>query len=912
MSELERFTSRLTPLGPMIRELLSGASKYDRIAGYFSSSMLEVAGEQLEEMPWSPGDPAVIRVICNSGLQSIDVATAKAAQWAMWRDWCTSLPPSIDTPLKQRLARLHDFLAKGRLEVRVLPDDVFGLVHGKAGAIYRKDQPPVCFLGSANESRTAWTMNYELVWVDHSLEGLKWVQDEFDALWANPLARPLAESVVEDIKRLSKRTTIESPKVWAAAGNPDPGSPIVELPVYRRENGLWAHQKYFINLAFREHLAGGARYVLADQVGLGKTVQLGLAAKLMALSGDKPILIVVPKTLMEQWQAELWDLLAMPSARWTGKQWIDERGVIHADLGAEGILDCPRRVGIVSSGLITSGSSAAPKLLLLRYECVIFDEAHRARRKSGTGNAATYNNLMSFIRTMSTRTKSLMLGTATPVQLNALEAFDLLDALGQGDERVLGSRFSFWRTQPELSLELIIGRQSSPNSLIELLPWMMNPLPPDSEHPDFARVRKALGYKPGQVQGNSTDFEKLNAMDLRIATGLARRLFQQHNPYIRHIVRRTREYLEETVDPSTGEPFLKPVRVKLFGEGDTEALTLPPYLQDAYDAADAFCVQLGKRPGLNSGFLKTIILRRFGSSIAAGLSTGLKMLGSDLESIDSEEEDNEEEAPSSSLAPFSELELESLRRFVQMLQASSIPDPKYAEIESVLLSGAPLSESQKTEPWLELGCILFSQFYDTALWIAEKLAAKLPDEPIAIYAGSGRSMILMGNEHKRIDREPIKMKVRRGEIRLVVGTDAASEGLNLQRLGTLINVDLPWNPTRLEQRKGRIQRIGQLRDEVYILNLRYRGSVEDRVHSLLATRQQTIHELFGQVPDTLEDIWVLVARHEEKEAQNRIDLVPTVHPFELRYERRPEPVDFESCTNVLTSQDQLETLVQKW
>jgi superfamily II DNA/RNA helicase len=60
--------------------------------------------------------------------------------------------------------------------------------------------------------------------------------------------------------------------------------------------------------------------------------------------------------------------------------------------------------------------------------------------------------------------------------------------------------------------------------------------------------------------------------------------------------------------------------------------------------------------------------------------------------------------------------------------------------------------------------------------------------------------------------------VRTGEIRLLLGTDAASEGLNLQRLGTLINLDLPWNPTRLEQRKGRIQRIGQLKDTVHVKN----------------------------------------------------------------------------------------------
>lgn len=79
-------------------------------------------------------------------------------------------------------------------------------------------------------------------------------------------------------------------------------------------------------------------------------------------------------------------------------------------------------------------------------------------------------------------------------------------------------------------------------------------------------------------------------------------------------------------------------------------------------------------------------------------------------------------------------------------------------------------------------------------------------------------------------------------------------GLNLQRLNTLINWDLPWNPTRLEQRKGRIQRIGQLSDTVLVYNLRYGGSVEDRVHQILSSRLQDIHTLFGQVPDVLEDV----------------------------------------------------------
>jgi len=112
---------------------------------------------------------------------------------------------------------------------------------------------------------------------------------------------------------------------------------------------------------------------------------------------------------------------------------------------------------------------------------------------------------------------------------------------------------------------------------------------------------------------------------------------------------------------------------------------------------------------------------------------------------------------------------------------------------------------------------------------------------------------------RALSREALKQMVSRGELRLLLGTDAASEGLNLQKLGTLINLDLPWNPTRLEQRKGRIQRIGQLRDTVNICNLRYKDSVEDRVHELLSERLESIYALFGQLPEVLEDVWIHVA-----------------------------------------------------
>ena len=163
----------------------------------------------------------------------------------------------------------------------------------------------------------------------------------------------------------------------------------------------------------------------------------------------------------------------------------------------------------------------------------------------------------------------------------------------------------------------------------------------------------------------------------------------------------------------------------------------------------------------------------------------------------------------------------------------------------------------------------------------------------------------------RVERETIKESVRTGKLRLVLGTDAASEGLNLQRLGTLINLDLPWNPTRLEQRKGRIQRIGQVRDTVYVYNLRYRGSVEDRVHQLLSDRLENIFRLFGQIPDVLEDVWVEAAIGDIESAKRIIDAVPRKHPFELKY-HRIERVDWESCATVLDARAVRDVLRIPW
>jgi hypothetical protein len=914
-SPIRRFSSRRQKLAQsFLAERLRGAKAYDRIAGYFCASILETAGEALQSVE------GPIRVVCNSGLRPQDVATARAAAAALRQEWCGFKPEDLveagGDAARRRLSQLYSFLSVGKLQVRVLPDQHFGLIHGKAGVITLADGSKTAFLGSVNESRAAWTLNYELMWEDSSPDAVQWVQEEFDALWTHHAAVPLAEFIVQDIARLSRRTVIPTVSDWHAEAqtkgeDPKPAAVFVEAPVYRKQAGLWEHQKYFVKLAFDAHLhiPGGARFVLADQVGLGKTAQLAMAAQLMALVGEKPVLVLTPKTLVWQWQDELLELLDMPSAVWTGKQWVDENEVEYPVIGPEGIRKCPRRVGIVPTSRAIFGCPDAELLKTLFFECVIVDEAHHARRQNlgegRDGEKPDANNLLRYLYELSPRATSLLLATATPAQLRPVEAWDLLDVLSRGSEAVLGGPWSPWR-RAEKGLGLVMGEIARPDDELEMWDWVRTPFPPRTEHVDFEILRRLLDVTDECVSAAGSDWEKLGPAGTSRVRQMFPRFVEQHNPFIRHIVRRGRKYLEETRDPETGEPFLSPITVELHGERDDDAIRLPPYLREAYALAEEFCQKLGARMR-GSGFLKTLLLRRVGSSIAAGRKTAEQMLGSwqEIETGATVLEDDDEERDTGRADAMSRTltgeERALLKRFVETLEANQERDPKYAVVLDCLT----------TRHWLEKGCIIFSQYYDSVRWLAEQLRGDLPGEPVGVYAGSGRSGVWDDGRFTSVAREDIKLRIRRGQIRLLLGTDAASEGLNLQRLGTLINLDLPWNPTRLEQRKGRIQRIGQLNDTVHVYNLRYLGSVEDRVHQLLSSRLQDIYTLFGQLPDVLEDVWIDVAMGETERAKQIIAAIPRQHPFDVKY-RHISKIDWESCERVLASDAARAVLTRGW
>lgn len=923
---LNRYSSRSSKLDTQfLNEKLKDAVSYDRIAGYFCSSILEVAGESIEKIEGKT------RIICNSSLASEDIKVAALANIRMKQEWCGYVPEEkYVTPVAaSRLKKLYELLSSGKLEIRVVPNEVYGLMHGKAGVITYKDGTKTSFIGSINETRRAYTVNYEMVWEDNSEESVKWVQDEFDYFWSSRYAIPLSDFIISDIKRISGRVVVTLDD-WRKDSAEIVPSVAVEEPVYRKEFGLWEHQKYFVERAFREHKEkGGARLLLADMVGLGKTIQLAMTAKLIALYGDKPILIIVPKTLLYQWQDELNTLLDMPSAVWSGRCWIDENGYEYPSDSTQSIKKCPRKVGIVSQGLITSKSEVVEYLKELKYDCVILDEAHRARRRNIGKNPdkvkAQPNNLLSFINEITFSTASLLLATATPVQIDPIEAFDLLNALSLPKEavKVLGDIHSVWRHAPQTGLDYISDKKEPPESEAEMWEIMRNPFPQRSERNNkIAITREQLEIKDGDSVLPQKMYHELHQSQKDRIKSLysGDKFVLNYNPYVRCIVRRTREFLENTINKETNEPYLNKIEVGLYGENIDEAIELKGYMLEAYQIAQEFCSLLSSRVRAG-GFMSTLLLKRIGSTMLAGENTAKTILGwteddkellKDLHENEFFEDDDDvedtEEIKSGDIKDLTEKEIDCLQRLISVLKNNRDTDPKYIKTLNILQHGADGEGA-----WKDKGCIVFSQYFDSARYVAELLSKAIQGSKIGLYAGGDKSGTYEDGRFVKESKNTLKSMVKNREIKILIGTDAASEGLNLQTLSTLINLDLPWNPTKLEQRKGRIQRIGQVADKIYIYNMRYKDSVEDKVHLKLSNRLKNIYDIFGQIPEVLEDVWTAIALNDEKKAEEAINKVPEKNPFAIRYEQEiPKTDDWEKCEFVLDKKEKMQKLLETW
>jgi len=901
MSTINRFSSRRKRLDhAFLSARLKHAKSYRRIAGYFRSSIFELVGEEIASIP-------TVQIVCNSELDAADVVVSKHAREMALKERWNEAPSEVEALLhRERYRRLHELLISGRVEIRVVPKDrVF--IHGKAGVVETADGSKTCFLGSINETKSAFAENYEILWEDSSQEGIEWVEEEFDALWKD--SYPLPDAIIEEIKRVADRVGIRFEDAKPAEL---PAAALAESPIYRGGEQLQPWQRSFVTM-FLQHREtyGKARLLLADEVGVGKTLSLAASAMISALLDDGPVLILCPSTLTLQWQVELTDRLGIPSAVWSSikKVWIDPKGHIIKTRGPEDIARCPFRIAIASTGLIFHDSDERKYLLERKYGTVILDEAHKARRRGGLGaKKEEANNLLDFMLRIGSRTKNLLLGTATPIQTEVRELWDLLRILNSGADFVLGRElFGRW-PDCERALPIVKGEEI-PADDKDAWEWLRNPVPPASEDALFATLRLQMGL-PDQIFFTDRGFGSLGFLEQQaVGQALEPGFLREHNPIVRHTVLRRRQTLEDAgllerigvdVHPDPEAPTGAYSGVEFSGLG---LLTNLPF-DLAYQAAEAFTVALQRRTKA-AGFMKTMLLQRICSSFASGRSTAAKMLNREL--LEDEEQAREMDEALSALTPD---EAGHLRTIVQELSRPEARDPKVAAVRYFLTE-----HRTEGKTWLEHGCIVFSQYYDTAYSLGAELAKLLPEEPVGVYAGTGKSGLFRNTDFASVEREDIKKAVKKREIRLLVATDAACEGLNLQTLGSLINVDLPWNPARLEQRLGRIKRLGQARRTVDMLNLVYHDTQDEEVYQVLSRRMKDRYDVFGGLPDTIEDDWIESVEKLEDMMDEYIHLRQRARDvFEVRYQETidPDKDRWELCSRVLARRDVVDRLSAPW
>ncbi|KTG11423.1 helicase [Haloprofundus marisrubri] len=193
-----------------------------------------------------------------------------------------------------------------------------------------------------------------------------------------------------------------------------------------------------------------------------------------------------------------------------------------------------------------------------------------------------------------------------------------------------------------------------------------------------------------------------------------------------------------------------------------------------------------------------------------------------------------------------EQEINELESFVDELAAID-QDPKIGQL---------IEDLNELDREGHNRAIVFTQYADTMDFIRQSLVS-IHGETVATYSGRGGEVYDgESGEWRQVGKERVKREFSsdEGHVDILVCTDSASEGLNLQECGALINYDLPWNPMRVEQRIGRIDRIGQRFDEVIILNYSYEDTVETDIYDRLDDRIGLFENVVGEMQPILSGV----------------------------------------------------------
>jgi len=548
------------------------------------------------------------------------------------------------------------------------------------------------------------------------------------------------------------------------------------------------------------------RFLLADDPGAGKTIMAGLLIKELIARGDlQRCMIVCPGSLAEQWQDELSRRFHLPfeiltndkleSAR-TGN-WFMENNLVIA------------RLDKLSRDESVQEKLKAPDCC---WDLIVCDEAHKM---SATlfGNEVKYTKRYRLAQLLSTLTRHFLLMTATPHN-GKEEDFQLFMALLDGD-RFEGRNRDGAHTADVSDLMRRMVKES-------LLKFDGTPLFP-------LRIAHTVPYKLSQDEA---------------------RLYKEVTAYVREEFDRA-EALEN--DKRAG----------------TVGFALTILQRRLASSPEAIYQSLRRRrEKLESRLRELEVLQRGG--LAAPLSSpSLQLDAEDVEDLeeapDNEVEAAEEEILDQATAARSIAELKAELETLKRLEALALSvrrsgaDTKWRELSSLLgeIFTTPARADRVSEDPAPYGSgpipaptpsphqklVLFTEHRDTLSYLENRITTQLgrKEAVVMIHGGMGREERMKAQESFKHDPQ----------VQILLATDAAGEGINLQRAHLMVNYDLPWNPNRLEQRFGRIHRIGQT-EVCHLWNLVAEETREGDVYlKLLDKLEHARQALGGQVFDVL-------------------------------------------------------------
>ena len=536
------------------------------------------------------------------------------------------------------------------------------------------------------------------------------------------------------------------------------------------------------------------RFLLADDPGAGKTIMAGLLIRELVARGDlERCLVVCPGSLAEQWQDELYRRFHLPFEIMTNDK-------LEAARTGNWFSETPLAIARLDKLARDEDVQALLRARDGGWDLVICDEAHKMSA-SFFGGEIRYTKRYRLGQLLSTRTRHFLLLTATPHN-GKEEDFQLFMALLDGD-RFEGRFRDGVHTADVSDLMRRMVKE-------KLFKFDATPLFPE-------RRAYAVPYK--------------------LSDGEAR-LYREVTDYVR-------------------EEFNRAEALQSDKRAGTVGFALTILQRRLASSPEAIYQSLRRRKDRLESRLRELQLLQRGSQVAASLSASVPEWDdediADLEDAPDDEvvaaeEEILDRATAARTVGELEAEIQSLRRLESLAQAvrTGGDDKKWQEL-AALLNRLFTAASEGTEesfvPSPHQKLVIFTEHRDTLNYLHQRITTLLGRQEAVVMIHGG-----VGREDRRAIQESF---LHDPEVQILLANDAASEGINLQRAHLMVNYDLPWNPNRIEQRFGRIHRIGQT-EVCHLWNLIAEETREgDVYHTLLKKLEEARKALGGQVFDVL-------------------------------------------------------------